>query len=178
MTQPRICYFKKIGENGFALAQAVTDSLALKAAASDVYSQTAVDALLSDKLEASDIAGKANTADVYSASAVDTLLSVKLVAADIAGKADSADVTAALANKLESADIAGLAVASDVYTKNAADALLADKLESADIAGKLDASVHDSRVTAENALVMALKDALYIESAPSSGVEFDYVAFE
>ncbi len=170
----RICYFKKIGENGFALAQAVTDALALKAAASDVYSKSDADALLSDKLEASDIAGKANTADVYSASTVDTLLSVKLVAADVAGFAAASDVTAALADKLSAADIAGLAATADVYSKVEADNLLSVKLVASDIAGKLDASVHDTRVGHENAFLEALKDAIFIESAPSSGVEYNY----
>ena len=118
MVVNRVCYFKKLGANGLALAADVSDALGQKA----------------------------NSADVYLASAVDTLLSVKLVASDVAGFAVASDVTSALANKLESADIAG----------------------------KLDASVFTTRVGAENALFTALKEALYIESGPSSGVEFDY----
>lgn len=184
MVVNRVCYFKKLGANGLALAADVSDALGQKANSADVYLASAVDTLLSVKLVASDISGKANSADVTSALAnkleaadvagfavaadVTSALANKLEAADISGKANSSDVTSALANKLEAADVAGFAVASDVTSA------LANKLESADIAGKLDASVFTTRKGAENALFSALKDALYIESGPSSGVEFDY----
>ncbi len=73
-----------------------------------------------------------------------------------------------LSVKLVAADISGKIDAVDVYTTTQVDSALADKL---------DASVHNSRVVDENALVMALKDALYIESAPGSGTEYVYSAF-
>ena len=174
MAQNRVCYFKKLGANGLALAADVSDALGQKANSADVYLASAVDTLLSVKLVASDVAGFAVASDVYNIASVDGFLANKLESADVAGFAVASDVSASLANKLEASDIAGLAVASNIYTKTEADNLLSAKLESADIAGKLNASVFTTRVGAENALFSALKDALYIESGPSSGVEFDY----
>ena len=99
MTVNRICYFKKIGANGLALAADVSDALGQKA----------------------------NTADVYTASAVDTLLSVKLVASDVAGFAVANDVTSALADKADASAVytkneadnllADKLVASDKWTR-------------------------------------------------------------
>ena len=101
MAQNRLCYFKKLGANGLALAVDVSDALGQKANSADVYSASAVDTLLSVKLVASDVAGFAVASDVTSA------LANKLEAADVAGCAVASDVTSALANKLEAADISG-----------------------------------------------------------------------
>ena len=129
----------------------------------------------------STVDGKANSADIYTASAVDTLLSVKLVAADISGKADSSylqevldGVNEALGNRAQVNAVYSI-TAMDTLLGDKADAsALASKLEAADIAGKLDASVHDARVTAENAFFLAMSESLYVESAPASGTEFSY----
>ena len=125
--------------------------------------------------------GKAASDDVYTKTAADALLADKLVAADIADKVDSSylgqvvnDINDALGNRAQ---------VNNVYTKTATDALLddkadasalANKLEAADIAGKLDSSVHDARVTAENLFYTAMSECLYLESAVGSGTEFSY----
>ena len=171
----RICYFKQHGASGLALAADVTTLQGVvngKADASAVYSKTDADALLSSKLEAADIASKANSADVYTAVQTDKLLSVKLVAADISGKADSSYLQEVLDGVNDA--LGNRAQVNAVYSITAMDTLLGDKADASALASKLDSSIHDARVTAENAFFLAMSESLYVESAPASGTEFSY----
>ena len=168
----RVCYFKVHGPTGLALAadlttlEGVVDS---KAAAVDLTTLGGV------------VDGKAASADVYSKTAADALLADKLVAADIADKADSSYLQQVLDGVNEA--LGNRAQVNAVYSITAMDALLVDKadasalaskLEASDIDGKLDTSVHDARVTAENQFYNAMIESLYLESSVGSGTEFDY----
>jgi hypothetical protein len=171
----RIAYFKVHGANGLALASDVTDSLASKANSSDVTDALALKADASDlalKADATDLTGLASSANVYSKTEADGLLANKLESADIANKLEASDI----ADKVDSSYLGQVvndindalgnrAQVNSVYTITSMDALLSDKL---------DASVHSSRVTAENNFIEALKDALFVESAPGSGSEYVY----
>ena len=116
--------------------------------------------------------GKAASVDVYTKTATDALLDDKLVAGDIADKVDSSylgqvvnDINDALGNRAQ---------VNNVYTKTATDALLDDKADASALASKLDTSVHDARVSAENLFYVAMGESLYLESAVGSGTEFSY----
>ena len=168
----RVCYFKVHGASGLALAadlttlEGVVDS---KAAAVDLTTLEGV------------VDGKAASADVYSKTAADALLADKLVAADIADKVDSSylqqvlnDVNDALGNRAQVNAVYSI-TAMDALLDDKADAsALASKLEAADIAGKLDTADFNTRVGHENAFFTAMSECLYLESGVGTGVEFSY----
>ena len=168
----RICYFKQHGSTGLALASDLADVVSSVDAKADASVVTA----LSGTVDA-----KADAVDVYSKTAADALLADKLVAADIADKADSSYLQQVLDGVNEA--LGNRAQVNAVYSITAMDALLVDKadasalaskLEASDIDGKLDTSVHDARVTAENQFYNAMIESLYLESSVGSGTEFDY----
>jgi len=143
-----------------------------------------VAAVETGKADVSAVAAKADVSYVDSAvGAVDTKVDAKL-------DASVASATYATASQLfQKADIA--------YVEGQINNLAASKANASDlldlqqqvsplsasviglqsqVAAKQDATVAQQRVAAENAWISAVKDAVFIESAPGTGVEYDYSA--
>lgn len=159
----RIAYFKStpnLATESYVATQitGLTSELNSKALASDLAD---LESVVAGKADSSAVAGLASVAYVDDEVAtLNTSIGAKANASDlstlettVAGKASSATVSAL------ATEVAGKASASDLSTG---------------LAGKLDVSVHDARVTNENNLFEALKDALFIESVAGSNTEFDY----
>lgn len=161
----RIAYFKStpnLATESYVTTQisGVTLELANKAEASDLAD---LETVVSGKADASAVSGLASVAYVDDEVAtLNTSIGAKADASAlttletaVAGKASSASVTAL------ATEVAGKASASDLTTG---------------LAGKVDQSVYDARLADETAFFDAFKDGVYLESAPASGVEFDYEA--
>lgn len=140
-----------------------------------------VAAVETGKADAAAVAAKADVAYVDAAvGAVDAKADLKLDASMAANYATASQL-------LQKADIAYVEGQINSIAAVKADASIVQTLSS-DVAQhtnqliglnqqvqqKQDASQASQRVAAENAFISALKDALYVESAPGSGSEFDY----
>jgi len=143
-----------------------------------------VSAVESGKADASAVAAKADVSYVDSAvgevaTALDSKLSISQAAATYATaisvlqKADIAYVEGQINNlatsKADASDV--LALQQQVSPLSASVIGLQSQ-----VANKQDATAAQQRVSAENAFIGALKEALFLESAPGSGVEYDYSA--
>jgi len=134
------------------------------------------------KADAADVAAKADVAYVDSA--------VGAVAADVAGKLDITQAAATYATAISVSQKADIAYVEGQVNNlasskaNASDLLALQQQVSplsasviglqSQVANKQDATAAQQRVSAENAFFSALKEAIYIESAPGSGAEYDY----
>jgi len=143
-----------------------------------------VSAVESGKADASAVAAKADVSYVDSA--------VGAVAADVAGKLDITQAAATYATAsavLQKADVAYVegqinnlatskADASDVLALQQQVSPLSASVIGlqSQVANKQDATAAQRRVSAENAWISAVKEAVFIESAPGSNTEYDYSA--
>jgi hypothetical protein len=143
-----------LGSRVTAVESGKADVSALDAKASVAYVDSSVGAV------ASDVAGKLDASVAQATYAT---------AQSVLAKADQSYVEGALLSKANSSDLLALQdrvvpVENQLSGLNSA------------LNGKVDVTQHQARISNENAWIAAVKEAIFIESAPGSAAEFDYSA--